>query len=598
MEWDKVSSWSPKLLLVVVSLPFLLGLVCIVGSRTSTWVSFSYHSLLWGAIIPPSSSSNIATTESTTRMTGLSTDQGGDKKHLEMHPKVESVSVFNQSSSPQMVSEIFQVQRPDERNQEDLRIPINHHGHDVAPAVMKEAGEDSKSAERLNGSGVAPIITKVAEEDSKSDRINGSNVDPVIMKVAEENSKSERINGSDVAPTIIKMQKNHTQLERLEAGLAKIRAAIREAAHQKGNQTSDFDYVPEGPMYWNAQAFHRSYLVMEKQFKIFIYEEGEPPLFHDGPCRSIYSMEGNFIHQIEMDKRFRTRNPEEAYAFFLPFSVTQMVRFVYVPNSHDIGPIKQTVIDYVNLIAGKYPYWNRSLAADHFMLSCHDWGPLTSSYVPHLYKNGIRVLCNANTSEGFNPAKDASFPEINLRTGETKGLIGGPPPSCRPILAFFAGGLHGPIRPLLLEHWKNKDEDVKVYEYLPKGLSYYDMMKKSKYCICPSGYEVASPRIVEAIYAGCVPVLISDHYVPPFSDVLNWKSFSVEVPVSEIPNLKRILLSIPTRQYKRMQRRGLKVRRHFEVNFPPKRFDVYHMILHSVWLRRLNVRIHDLRLQS
>ncbi|XP_019051624.1 PREDICTED: probable glycosyltransferase At5g03795 [Nelumbo nucifera] len=462
---------------------------------------------------------------------------------------------------------------------------------------MKVAGEDRKS-ERLNGSGVAPIIMKVAEEDSKSDRINGSDVAPILVKVAEEDSKSERLNGSDVSATIIKMQKNHSQLERMESGLAKIRAAIREAAHQKGNRTSDFDYVPEGPMYWNAQAFHRSYLEMEKQFKIFIYDEGEPPLFHDGPCRSIYSMEGNFIHQIEMDKRFRTRNPEEAHVFFLPFSVTKMVRFVYVPNSHDIGPIKQTVIDYVNLIAGKYPYWNRSLAADHFMLSCHDWGPLTSSYVPHLYKNGIRVLCNANTSEGFNPAKDASFPEINLRTGETKGLIGGPPPSCRPILAFFAGGLHGPIRPLLLEHWKNKDEDVKVYEYLPKGLSYYDMMKKSKYCICPSGYEVASPRIVEAIYAGCVPVLISDHYVPPFSDVLNWKSFSVEVPVSEIPNLKRILLSISTRQYIRMQRRGLKVRRHFEVNFPPKRFDVYHMILHSVWLRRLNVRIHDLQLQS
>lgn len=75
------------------------------------------------------------------------------------------------------------------------------------------------------------------------------------------------------------------------------------------------------------------------------------------------------------------------------------------------------------------------------------------------------------------------------------------------------------------------------------------MMKKSKYCICPSGYEVASPRVVEAIYAECVPVLISDHYVPPFSDVLNWDAFSIQVPLREIPNLKKILTAIPEDRY-------------------------------------------------
>jgi hypothetical protein len=220
-------------------------------------------------------------------------------------------------------------------------------------------------------------------------------------------------------------------------------------------------------------------------------------------------------------------------------------------------------------------------------------GPEASRSTPHLYKNSIRVLCNANTSEGFNPTKDAAFPEINLQTGSIHGFLGGPSPSRRPILAFFAGGLHGPIRPVLLEHWENKDEDLRVHRYLPKGVSYYDMMRKSKYCICPSGYEVASPRVVEAIYSGCVPVLISDHYVPPFSDVLNWKSFSVEVPVKDIPDLKKILERISARQYIRMQRRVVQVRRHFEVHSPPKRFDVFHMVLHSVWLRRLNVRVHN-----
>ena len=85
---------------------------------------------------------------------------------------------------------------------------------------------------------------------------------------------------------------------------------------------------------------------------------------------------------------------------------------------------------------------------------------MVSSAVPHLFDNSIRVLCNANTSEGFNPEKDASLPEINLPTGETTGLIGGFPPSRRSILAFFAGRLHSNIRSLLLQQWIKKGQDV------------------------------------------------------------------------------------------------------------------------------------------
>ncbi|KAJ0243974.1 glycosyltransferase [Hirschfeldia incana] len=382
-----------------------------------------------------------------------------------------------------------------------------------------------------------------------------------------------------------------SNLEKTEFELQKARVAIKAAS--MNDPVDDPDYVPLGPMYWNAKVFHRSYLEMEKQFKIFVYKEGEPPLFHDGPCKSIYSMEGNFIYEMETDTRFRTNNPEKAHAFYLPLSVVKMVRYVYERDSHDFSPIRKTVKDYIDLVGDKYPYWNRSIGADHFILSCHDWGPEASFSHPHLGQNSIRALCNANTSERFKPRKDVSIPEINLLTGSLKGLVGGPSPSSRPILAFFAGGVHGPVRPVLLQHWENKDNDVRVHKYLPKGTSYSDMMRNSKFCICPSGYEVASPRIVEALYSGCVPVLINSGYVPPFSDVLNWASFSVIVSVEDIPNLKTILTSISPRQYLRMYRRVLKVRRHFEVNSPAKRFDVFHMILHSIWVRRLNVRIRE-----
>jgi len=63
------------------------------------------------------------------------------------------------------------------------------------------------------------------------------------------------VNESYVAAERPKLQRKFSILDRTEAGLVKARAAIREA--RNGNQTQDADYVPIGPMYMNAKAFHR-----------------------------------------------------------------------------------------------------------------------------------------------------------------------------------------------------------------------------------------------------------------------------------------------------------------------------------------------------
>lgn len=377
---------------------------------------------------------------------------------------------------------------------------------------------------------------------------------------------------------------------------------------------------------------------MEKSFRVYVYQEGEPPIIHDGPCKDIYSSEGRFIHEIEHGhNRFKTSNGQAAHVYFMPFSVTWMVKYLLNPSIYNLTRLRDFVSDYVNHISMKHPFWNRAQGADHFMLSCHDWvstvnyffeyqsnstvplsflgvlyckmvllftshlfqAPFASEGNVYLYNTSIRVLCNANSSEGFNPRKDVSLPEIHLYAGIVNPKLASLPPSDapRPYLAFFSGGNHGPIRPILLQYWKDKDADIRVYEYLPKdGLDYYDSMLQSKFCLCPSGYEVASPRIVEAIYSECIPVIISDHYVLPFSDVLRWEAFSIQVDVSDIPRLKDILVAISEDEYVRLKQGLRAVRRHFVLNQPVQRFDMFHMILHSVWLRRLNLRMRKVHL--
>ncbi|KAF7094030.1 hypothetical protein CFC21_096391 [Triticum aestivum] len=410
----------------------------------------------------------------------------------------------------------------------------------------------------------------------------------------------------------------------VERELDAARAAIRRAARRHGNNASsaagtwfrgdDVDYALLARVYRNPAAFHRSYVEMERRFKVYVYEEGEPPLLHLGLCKDIYTIEGRFIEQLELlappASGVRTWDADRAHAFFLPFSVVQMVELAYRPLSYDRAPLLSLVGDYVRVVASRHPFWNRSAGADHFMLSCHDWAPDVSKGDPELYANGIRALCNANTSEGFRPGKDVSIPEINLYTGDTPRQLLGPSPglSARPYLAFFAGGQHGHIRELLLRHWKGRDPATfPVYEYdLPSATGnssshkrrgrdrqsdYFAYMHRSRFCLCPSGHEVASPRVVEAIHAGCIPVLVTDGYAPPFADVLRWESFSVSVPVADIPRLKEVLERIPTAEVERLREGVRLVKRHFTLRQPPERLDMFHMILHSVWLRRLNFRL-------
>ncbi|KAG0560380.1 hypothetical protein KC19_10G176700 [Ceratodon purpureus] len=357
-------------------------------------------------------------------------------------------------------------------------------------------------------------------------------------------------------------------------------------------------------VYKNVASFSKSYELMEKVFKVYIYRDGRPPLVHTGPVLGIYASEGQFIERMKRTGDYQTKDPSKAHMFFLPYSVQHMVEHLYVPNSHTMLPLATFIKDYVDSLSRRYTFWNRTQGADHFFVSCHDWGPATARDHPTLRTNAMKVVCNADLTEEFVLGKDASLPEVyihKLKPRRPVPTLGGPGWDKRPYLAFFAGQMHGRVRPILLDHWKDKDPDMKIYEVLPKEVaritSYIQHMKMSKYCICAAGFEVNSPRIVESIYYDCVPVIIADNFVLPFSEVLNWDAFSVTIPESDIPRLKEILSAISEKSYRSKQVRLRKVRQHFVWHEKPEKYDVFNMIMHSVWTSRLN-RLEQVRASS
>ncbi|XP_027904719.1 probable glycosyltransferase At5g03795 [Vigna unguiculata] len=342
------------------------------------------------------------------------------------------------------------------------------------------------------------------------------------------------------------------------------------------------------PLFRNVSRFKRSYELMERTLKVYVYREGAKPIMHSPYLLGIYASEGWFMKQMEASTQFVTKDPKKAHLFYLPFSSRMLEETLYVQNSHSSRNLVQYLKNYVDMIAGKHNFWNRTGGADHFLVACHDWAPTETK---RNMGRCLRALCNADVKEGFVLGKDVSLPETYVRNAQrpTRNL-GGNRVSKRKTLAFFAGGMHGYVRPILLQHWENKDPDMKIFGTLPKSKgnrNYIQYMKSSKYCICAKGYEVNSPRVVEAIFFECVPVIISDNFVPPFFEMLNWESFAVFVLEKDIPNLKSILLSIPQKRYLQMQMMVKKVQQHFLWHRSPVKYDIFHMILHSIWYNRV-----------
>ncbi|KAL2929075.1 hypothetical protein RDABS01_034486 [Bienertia sinuspersici] len=344
------------------------------------------------------------------------------------------------------------------------------------------------------------------------------------------------------------------------------------------------------PLYWNVSMFKRSYDLMERLLKIYVYKEGEKPIFHHPKLRGLYAAEGWFMKLIERSKHFIVRDARKAHLYYLPFSSGTLRTALHDKKSASVKDLEHYLADYVNLIKTRYHFWNRTRGADHFFIACHDWG---SRITRHHLGSCIRGLCNANIARGFSVGKDVSIPVTYVRSGNDPIRdIGGKSASERDILAFFAGQLHGYLRPLLLQYWENKVPDMKIMGPMQRDVQgkaiYREYMKSSKYCICARGYEVHTPRVVESIFYECIPVIISDNYVPPFFEVLNWEAFAVFVNEKDILNLRNILLSITEERYLEMQYNLQRVQRHFIWHKNPEKYDLFHMMLHSVWYNRLS----------
>ncbi|KAF2571400.1 hypothetical protein F2Q70_00006285, partial [Brassica cretica] len=129
------------------------------------------------------------------------------------------------------------------------------------------------------------------------------------------------------------------------------------------------------PLYHNLSIFKRSYELMEQTLKVYIYSDGDRPIFHqpEAIMEGVYASEGWFMKLMETSHRFLTKDPTKAHLFYLAFSSRILQQKLYVRDSHSRRNLVKYLRDYIDLIVSSYPFWNRTRGSDHFFTACHDW---------------------------------------------------------------------------------------------------------------------------------------------------------------------------------------------------------------------------------
>jgi len=76
-----------------------------------------------------------------------------------------------------------------------------------------------------------------------------------------------------------------------------------------------------------------------------------------------------------------------------------------------------------------------------------------------------------------------------------------------------------------------------------------------KFCLVPDGFSSISARLYEVIIHGCIPVLITEAFHPPFEHFLNWNLFAIFIKREQIPMIEELLKGIDYQRYHRELRR-------------------------------------------
>jgi hypothetical protein len=147
-----------------------------------------------------------------------------------------------------------------------------------------------------------------------------------------------------------------------------------------------------------------------------------------------------------------------------------------------------------------------------------------------------------------------------LRVAENENINDfGPLDSARWLYVFSGSATNHPVRSRImrLTHPRSLLKDTSAIPSAARQrdgavglndkyiLDYVEMLRSTKFVLCPRGVGTSTWRLFETLKAGRVPVIISDEWVPPRGP--HWDDFSIRVHERDIEGIPSLLESLETK---------------------------------------------------
>ncbi|RAL38704.1 unnamed protein product [Cuscuta campestris] len=336
------------------------------------------------------------------------------------------------------------------------------------------------------------------------------------------------------------------------------------------------------------------------RLKVFVYElpskYNKKLLQKDPRCLSHMFAAEIYMHRFLLSSAVRTMNPDEADWFYTPVYPTCDL----TPNGLPL-PFKspRVVRSAIQLISAKWPYWNRTEGADHFFLVPHDFGACFHYQEEKAIERGILpLLQRAILVQTFGQRNHVCLSERSITIPPyappqkmQAHLI--PPSTPRSIFVYFRGLFYDVnndpeggyyARGARASIWENFKNNPLFDISTDHPTTYYEDMQRSIFCLCPLGWAPWSPRLVESVVFGCIPVIIADEIVLPFADAIPWEDIGVFVEEKDVPYLDTILTSIPPEVILKKQRflANPSMKKAMLFPQPAEAGDAFHQILNGL----------------